>query len=79
MVRTVSHHLRRQLYILRLKEILSEKDILLTIKAKMPTIGKLIVPAAIPAIIVIKMDIIKVPNITKNTHQPGGAPYNTVA
>lgn len=48
-------------------------------KAKIPTIGKLIVPAAIPAIIVIKMDIIKVPNITKNTHQPGGAPYNTVA
>ncbi|ESE83003.1 hypothetical protein SEH50133_20564 [Salmonella enterica subsp. houtenae serovar 50:g,z51:- str. 01-0133] len=66
-------------YILLLKETLSEKDILLTIKAKIPTIGKLIVPAAIPAIILINMDIIKVPNMTKRIHQLGGEPYRTEA
>lgn len=45
----------------------------------MPTIGKLIVPAAIPAIIMIKIDIIKVPNMTKRMHQLDGEPYRTEA
>lgn len=40
---------------------------------------KLILNATIPALSPIKIDIIKVPSITKKTHQPGGAPYNIVA
>lgn len=41
--------------------------------------NKLILNATIPTLSPIKIDNIKVPNITKNTYQPGGAPYNTVA
>lgn len=41
--------------------------------------NKLILPAIIPELIPIKTDNIKVLNTIKNTHQPGGTPYNTVA
>ena len=66
-------------YILLLKEILSEKANLLIINPKIPMTNKLILNATIPAFNPIKIDNVKVPNITKNTHQPGGAPYNIVA
>ncbi|EES4392132.1 hypothetical protein V9O26_003108 [Escherichia coli] len=66
-------------YILRLKEILSEKANLLIIKPTIAMINKLILAANIPELIPIKTDNIKALNIIKNTHQPGGAPYNTVA
>lgn len=41
--------------------------------------NKLILNATIPALIPIKTDNTKVLNIIKNTHQPGGAPYNILA
>lgn len=41
--------------------------------------NKLILPAIIPELIPIKTDNIKVLNTIKNTHHPGGVPYNTVA
>ncbi|EGJ8043649.1 hypothetical protein LAC55_002383 [Escherichia coli] len=66
-------------YILRLKEILSEKANLLIINPTIAMTNKLILNATIPALSPIKIDIIKEPSITKNTHQPGGAPYNTAA
>lgn len=66
-------------YILRLKEILSEKANLLIINPTIAMINKLILAASIPELIPIKTDNIKVLNIIKKTHQPGGAPYNTFA
>ncbi|QIU91869.1 hypothetical protein HEC60_22390 [Yokenella regensburgei] len=66
-------------YILRLKEILSEKANLLIINPTIAMINKLILAASIPELIPIKTDNINVLNIIKKTHQPGGAPYNTVA
>ena len=66
-------------YILLLKEILSEKANLLIINPTIAITNKLILPAIIPELIPIKTDNIKVLNTIKNTHQPGGAPYNTVA
>lgn len=41
--------------------------------------NKLILNATIPALSPIKIDTIKVPNIIKETHHPGGAPYSIVA
>lgn len=67
------------IYILLLKEILSEKANLLIINPTIAITNKLILPAIIPELIPIKTDNIKVLNTIKNTHQPGGAPYNTVA
>ena len=66
-------------YILLLKEILSEKANLLIINPTIAITNKLILPAIIPELRPIKTDNIKVLNTIKNTHQPGGAPYNTVA